>query len=99
MIAANPYCYYYDTLLLLVPGVTIYVDDASYRSRGSRAIGIGCAASILVLGYVTVLVVKGGVAWTGALVSVWLLAEAYDLWPSANDMRARPVAESLTQIF
>jgi hypothetical protein len=78
-IAANPYAYYYDSLLLLVPGVTVYLDGVSYRARRSRLVALVCAGSILVLGYVTVLVVKGGVAWTGALASVWLLAEAYDL--------------------
>jgi hypothetical protein len=79
MIAANPYAYYYDSLLLLVPAVTVYLDDGSYRVRWSRIVALVCAAAILVLGYVAVLVVKGGVAWTGALASVWLLAEAYDL--------------------
>jgi hypothetical protein len=79
-ITANAYAYYYDSVLLAVPGIAWFLARDEYVLRGSRVVIGGCIAGILVLGYPTVLVIKGGVAWTGGLASIWLLAEAHDLW-------------------
>jgi hypothetical protein len=85
MLAAGPYAHYYDAVLLMLPGLAWYADTRDVRTIRDSVIA-ACIAGILVGGYATVLVWKGGTAWTGGLMTVWLVMEAIELLrrPRAN---------------
>ncbi len=94
-IAANYYVFYYDSLLLLFPGLAWYLQSDRYRSRTChRLVGI-TILSVFVIGYVSVYLVQGGVAWTGPVLAFWLLAEAWDLFGlSPGDVTIAPNREA-----
>lgn len=79
VVACNPYVYFYDGLLLMIPGIVWYVDRRGYAStRCHRLAGIA-----LVVAYawqhLSLWVLKGGWPLVGVAVSIWLLIEVYDL--------------------
>jgi hypothetical protein len=78
MLAAGPYAHYYDAVLLMVPGLAWYADTRDVWTIRDPVIAT-CIAGILVGGYATVLVWKGGTAWTGGFMTVWLVVEAIEL--------------------
>jgi len=78
-VSANLYVYFYDGLLLLVPGIVWHVRRADYASRGRhRLIGI-CIFLVFVVGYARIFLAPYGVSWAGMLIAIWLLCEAADL--------------------
>jgi hypothetical protein len=78
-VSANLYVYFYDGLLLLVPGIVWHVRRADYASRGRhRLIGI-CIFLVFVIGYARIFLAPYGVSWAGMLIAIWLLCEAADL--------------------
>ena len=85
MLTAGPYAHYYDCVLLLVPGIAWYAATREVWTIRDSIIA-ACIAGILVGGYATVLVWKGGTAWTGGFMTVWLVVEAIEL------LRPRAVA-------
>jgi hypothetical protein len=78
-LSANMYVYFYDALLLLVPGVVWWVQRGDYASRWRhRMIGI-CILLLFLAGYASFFFARGGISWAGPLIAIWLLCEAVDL--------------------
>jgi len=78
-LGANMYVYFYDGLLLLVPGVVWWVCRDGYRSRSRHALIGLCILGVFVVGYLRIFLVPEGISWAGALIAIWLLCEAFDL--------------------
>jgi len=77
-LAVNIYAYFYDGLLLAVPGIVWWVRRREYRHVDTVAIA-ACVAAVFVVGYVRVFLVSSGVSWAGAFIGLWAGVEAYDL--------------------
>jgi hypothetical protein len=77
-LALNVYAYFYDGLLLAVPGIVWWVRRRDYRHVDTVAIA-ACVAAVFVVGYVRVFLVSSGVSWAGAFIGLWAGVEAYDL--------------------
>ena len=92
-IGANMYVYFYDGLLLLVPGVVWWVWRDRYRSRSRHAAIGACVLGILVVGYVRIFLTSEGVSWAGALIAIWLVCEAADLL-AASPPAAAPARQA-----
>jgi len=78
-LSANLYVYFYDGLLLLVPGVVWWVRRDEYRSRWRHRVIGASLLGVFVDGYARIFLVGPGISWTGALIAVWLVCEALDL--------------------
>jgi hypothetical protein len=78
-IACNFYAYFYDGLLLTIPGIVWYVRPSTYRRPFHVAIG-ACIATAFVVGYVQVFLEDfSGVSWLGAVIALWAALETVDL--------------------
>jgi len=77
-LALNVYAYFYDGLILAVPGIVWWVRRREYRPVDTVAIA-ACVAAVFVVGYVRVFFVSSGVSWAGAFIGLWAGIEAYDL--------------------
>ncbi len=84
-LCANLYVYFYDGLLLLVPGVVWWVEREGYRSRWCHGLIGACLLGFFVVGYVSIFLLEfnEGVSWAGALLALWLVFEAADLLAAA----------------
>jgi len=78
-ISANLYVYFYDGLLLLVPGVVWWVMRDEYRSLWCHGLIGACLLGIFAVGYLGIFVTQEGISWAGPLIAIWLLCEAVDL--------------------
>jgi hypothetical protein len=86
-LGANLYVYFYDGLLLLVPGVVWWVERHGYRSRWRHGLIGACLLGVFVDGYVKMVLVGEGIGWTGALIALWLACEALDLLATPAPIR------------
>ena len=82
-LALNVYAYFYDALLLAVPGTVWYVRRREYHRFARVAIAV-CVAALFVDGYIGVLVISGGVSWAGAFITLWAIVEVVDLLARAR---------------
>jgi len=76
-LAANFYAFFYDGLLLAVPGIVFYVRRRGYPSMRRIAIG-ACICAVFVSGYVQVFVVSSGISSVGMFIALWAALEAHD---------------------
>jgi len=78
-LSANMYVYFYDGLVLLVPGISWWVLRDQYRSRWRHGLIGACLLGIFIVGYLRIFFVSEGISWAGALIAIWLVCEATDL--------------------
>jgi hypothetical protein len=89
LVACNPYIYFYDGLLLMLPGVIWYVRRDSYAVPWChRAAGL-CLLFIYAWQHLSLFVLKaeGHLALTGVGVYVWFMLEVYDLVRGGRTVR------------
>lgn len=79
IVAANPYLWFYDGLLLAIPGVIWYVERDRYASRTCHRIAGACVAVAYTWQHLSLWILGGGPAMVGLAAAVWLLAECHDL--------------------
>jgi hypothetical protein len=77
-VCCNFYAYFYDGLLLTVPGVVWYVTRGRYRAATRVAIA-ACIATAFVVSYVQFIKGFSGISWVGAVIALWAAFEACDL--------------------
>ncbi len=94
-LVCTPSGFHYDGLLLAAPGLIWYFCAPSYRSAAAHA---ACGAAILatyVVQHVDGWILQRGVAWTGAAIATWAVAEAWDLaWAEPPAAAERPVPDA-----
>ncbi len=100
MVACNPYTYFYDALLLLMPAGVWYLDRARYAGGRTHGLVGCCILATFVLQHVGLFVWPGMPALAGLTASVWLAGELVDRWRAIRSCRPstfdRPfVAEAL----
>ena len=88
-VSANMYVYFYDGLVLLVPGVVWWVLRDEYRSRWRHALIGACLLGIFVVGYLRIFLTSEGINWAGALIAIWLVCEAVDLLARTDETTYR----------
>ena len=86
------YVYFYDGLVLLVPGVVWWVLRDEYRSRWRHALIGACLLGIFVVGYLRIFLTSEGINWAGALIAIWLVCEAVDLLARTDETTYRLTA-------
>ncbi len=81
LIAANPYAYFYDGLLLLIPAIIWYVRSEEYADRVCHRIAGLTLAAVFAWQHASLFGLKGRIplALTGAFVFVWFAVEVADL--------------------
>ncbi len=81
LVACTPYLYFYDGLLLMLPGIVWYVQRDDYAVRRCHQVAGWCLLGIYLWQHLSLFVLKayGHLALTGLGVSVWYVAEVYDL--------------------
>ncbi|MBN1513845.1 MAG: DUF2029 domain-containing protein [Phycisphaerae bacterium] len=81
LIAANPYAYFYDGLLLLIPAVIWYVRSEEYADRVCHRVAGLALAAVFAWQHVSLFGLKGCVplSLTGVFLVVWFAAEVVDL--------------------
>ncbi|UCG17405.1 MAG: DUF2029 domain-containing protein [Phycisphaerales bacterium] len=86
LVAANPYCYFYDGLLLLIPGVIWYVERGRYAHAQCHRICGLCLLGIFVWQHLSLFVLKefGPWALVGPVAWVWCMVEVVDLTVGAR---------------
>ncbi len=87
VLAVNPYAYFYDGVLLAVPGAVWWMRRKSYRSRGAWATVAGVLALLLVWEHLLIWPpLSPRLSPAGAAIGVWGAAELFDLYagPSAR---------------
>jgi len=78
-VSANMYVYFYDGLVLLVPGVVWWVLRDEYRSRARHGLIGACLLGMFVVGYLRIFLTSEGINWVSAFIAIWLVCEATDL--------------------
>jgi hypothetical protein len=78
-VVANVYLYFYDGLLLMIPGIVWYARRREYRSSLCHVGAGACIGLVFVVGYAQVFFSSSGASWAGAVIAVWLTCEAADL--------------------
>ncbi len=74
----NAYQFYYDTVLLALPGAVLVLGASSWTSRRAHRVALGCAALVWVF-QATVLLSKFVPPVAGAVAVLWLALEVWDL--------------------
>jgi hypothetical protein len=100
LVACNPYLYFYDGLLLALPGIVWYVRGKTYAVRRCHQVAGLCLLAIFFWQHLSLFVLKsyGHLALTGLGVYVWYLAEVYDLVTgSAAAPLSRDAAPAVTE--
>ncbi len=79
VVTCNPYAFFYDALLLVLPGIVWYVQRDRYRSLTCHRLAGACLAAVYVWQHLSLFVIKGSIALAGAATTVWLLAEVVEM--------------------
>jgi len=97
LVAGNPYCYFYDGLLLMIPGIIWYVERGRYAHAGCHRICGFCLLGIFIWQHLSLFVLKGSAPWAlvGPLAWVWCMVEVVDLTVGA---RRRSADAPVTQV-
>lgn len=79
LVAASPYLFFYDGLLLAVPGIVWWLQRERYASRGRHRVCGALLGTIYAWEYVNLAVLGAGLPpIVGLLVACWLLVEVRD---------------------
>jgi hypothetical protein len=78
IVACNPYLFFYDALLLLIPGAVWFIERRGYQQTRRRTIG-GLVVLIYFWQHLSMLFAKQVPSIVGAAVAVWVFVEAWDL--------------------
>ena len=98
LVVGNPYCYFYDGLLLMIPGVIWYVERAQYAHAQCHRICGLCLLGIFIWQHLSLFVLKESAPWAfvGPLAWVWCMVEVFDLMVGARRRSADMPAASVS---
>ncbi|MBI4864527.1 MAG: DUF2029 domain-containing protein [Candidatus Riflebacteria bacterium] len=89
-VASNYYLWFYDGLLVLIPGAVWFLARDGYGSPALHALAGALLGATFIWQHLSLFWLQGGPALTGALLALWLVVESLDLWRAPADRTHGP---------